>query len=297
MIHKNFTALSAKALFILTLTGLILLAGCGTQEVQTHWSAAPVKVDGEMTEWASGSTVYFEETGVQLGLCNDSENLYILFRFNNQAWAQAIRMGGVTLWLDNSGKKKKDFGIRYNGGPSPSDRQKLGTNDRGGFQETLTPEQQQRLAEMEEATSDQITVIDKKSNQEKTMRADGSGGLTACFASPQGTYTYEFSIPLKKGDAFDYGIGAQPGQIICLGLEWGGMGNEDRQQMMKGMGDGPPGGMGGGPPGGMGDGPPGGMGGGPPGGMGGRSEGGPGMQQTEEQELWVKTQLASIPAG
>ena len=96
-----------------------------------------------MTEWPSGSTVYFEDSGVQLGLRNDSQNLYILFRFGNQAWARAIRMGGLTLWLDNSGKKKKDIGIRYNGGPSfpDSGMQKPGMAGKGGFLDSLSPEQ------------------------------------------------------------------------------------------------------------------------------------------------------------
>lgn len=281
MSYKNINALGAKALLLLTLTTSTLLTGCNTQEVQTNWSPEPVPVDGEMTGWDGITLTYFEDVGAQLGLCNDNENLYILFRFSNQAWVRAIRMGGITLWLDNSGKKKKDFGIRYTGGPSLSELHKMRTSSGGGFRETLTPEQQQRLLEMEKSTADQITLIDKKSNQEITMRADGSGGPAACFASPQGTYTYEFSIPLKKGDVFDYGIGAQPGQIICLGLEWGGMGKEDRQKMMKGMGGGPPGGMGGGPPGGMGGGP----------------RGGSGMQPPEEQELWVKTRLASPSEG
>ena len=284
MVYKNFTEISAKALILLTLACSILLAGCKTQEVQTNWSEEPVQVDGEMTEWPSGSTVYFEDSGAQLGLCNDSENLYILFRFSNQTWVRAIRMGGVILWLDSAGKKKKDFGIRYTGGPSLSELQKLGTSSAGGFRERLTPEQQQRLLDMEKATADQITVIDKKSGQEVTLRADGSGGPAVCFASPQGIYTYEFSIPLKKGDVFGCGIGAEPGQVICLGLEWGGMGKENRQRMMDRMGSGPPGGMGGG------------RGGGGRGGMGG-GRGGPRMQPPEEQELWVKTQLASPPAG
>jgi hypothetical protein len=292
MSYKNFTTLSAKVLLLLGLAGPFLLAGCGPQEVQTNWTAEPVKVDGEMTEWASGSTVYFEDPGVQLGLCNDNQNLYVLFRFSNESWARTIRMGGVTLWLNSSGKKKKDFGIRYTGGPSLPEFQRRGTSDEGGFQEALTPEQQQRLFDMEQDTVGQITVIDKKSNQEVTMRADGSGGPTVCFASPQGTYTYEFSIPLEKSDVFSYAIGAQPGQVISLGLEWGGMGEADRERM-KERGGGPPGGgMGGGPPGGMGGGPPGGTGGGPPGGRGG----GRGMQAPEEQELWVKTQLASPSA-
>lgn len=285
MFSKDIVRSGAKSLLLLTFVGLILSTSCKTQEVQTHWSAEPVKVDGEMAEWPSGSTVYFEDSGVQLGLRNDSENLYILFRFGNQAWARAIRMGGLTLWLDNSGKGKKDIGIRYNGGPSVSDLQKMRPSSEGGFRENLTPEQQQRLAEMEKTTADQIIVINKKTNQEMTMRADGSGGPAVSFASPQGTYTYEFSIPLQKSDVSHYGIGAQPGQVISLGLEWGGMSESDRQRMMREGG----GGMGGEPPGG---------GGMPPGGgrPHGGGRGGPGMQSSEKQEIWVKTQLVSPPA-
>ncbi|MGB2768310.1 MAG: hypothetical protein WBC88_01125, partial [Candidatus Zixiibacteriota bacterium] len=66
MSYKDFTTLSGKALLLLTLAGPFLLAGCGPQEVQTNWSAEPLKVDGEMTEWPTGSTVYFEDSGVQL---------------------------------------------------------------------------------------------------------------------------------------------------------------------------------------------------------------------------------------
>ena len=280
MNYKDFDTRKRAVLLLSALIGLILVTGCNSQEVQTHWAAEPVKVDGEMTEWSGGSTAYFEDLGVQLGLSNDSQNLYVLFRFSNQAWARAIRMGGVTLWLDNTGKKKKDFGVCYTGGPSFPDFQKRTDSGEGGFQEALTPEQKQRLFNMEQDTVGQITVIDKKSNQEITMRPDGTGGPTVSFASPQGTYTYEFSIPLEKSDVFSYAVGAQPGQVISLGLEWGGMDEEVREKM-KERGGGPPGGGMSGPP-------PGGMGGGPPGGMGG----GRNMQPPEEQELWVKTQLA-----
>ena len=285
MVYKNLTTLSAKALLFLTLAGSILLAGCKTQEVQTDWSAAPVQVDGEMTGWDGMTVTYFEDIGVQLGLCNDNQNLYILFRFSNQSWARAIRMDGVTLWLDNSGKKKKDFGIRYTGGPSLSELQKLATSSEGGFWESLTPEQQQRLTDMQTATADQITIIDKKSDQKITLPANGSRGPAVSFASPQGIYTYEFSIPLEKSDIFSYAIDAEPGQIICLGLEWGGISMGDRQRIRGEGGGGDRGGMGGGKGGGRRDG----------GGRGG-SRGGSRMQPPEKQEFWVKTLLASPPA-
>jgi hypothetical protein len=287
MVYRRFLPLLA-----ITLIGLLLLSGCDAQEVQTKWSAEPVKVDGETTEWTSGSTSYFEDLGLQLGLSNDDQNLYVLFRFNNQAWAQAIRMGGVTLWLDNSAKKKKDFGIRYTGGQPLSDFHGMNPPEQGGFQEAMTPEQQERASEMEKFMADRITLIDKKNNQEVTLSPDGSGGPVVSFASPQGIYTYEFSIPLERADAFACGVGAKPGQTISIGFEWGGT-DENQKKMKEGAGGGPPGGKSGGPPGGMSGGPPGGMGGGPPG--GGRSP--QGMQQVEKQEFWVKTQLASPAEG
>jgi hypothetical protein len=287
--YKNLIIIPTKILLLLAFAGLILMGGCKNTEVHSQWSAEPVKVDGEMTEWPSGSTVYFEDSGVQLGLRNDSQNLYILFRFSNQAWARAIRRGGLTLWLDNSGKKKKDFGIRYAGGPSPSEMQEGQMPNRGGFLDSLTPEQQQRFIDMQTAAAHQIIVINKKSDQEITISADGSSGPVVSFGSPQGTYTYEFSIPLQKSDLSHYGIGAQPGQAISLGLEWGGMSESNRERMREESGGGGRGGIGGGQHGG-------GRGGGMGGGRGGGPRGGSGMQPPAKQEIWVKTQLASPPA-
>lgn len=288
MNQKYFIKSIARAMLALSFTGLILLAGCKTQEIKTHWSAEPVKVDGEMTEWAGMPTTYFEDSGVQLGLSNDNQNLYILFHFSNQAWARAIRMGGVTLWLDNSGKKKKDFGIRYAGGAPLSEIQKLGMAGEGGFIDKLTPEQKERLMEKQASMANQVTVIYKEKDQGIALPANGSRGPAVAFADTQNIYTYEFSIPLQKGNVFDCAIGAQPGQTICLGLEWGGISKEDHQRLMQERSSGGRSGMGGGHGGRGGKG--GGRGHG--GGRGG-SKGGSGMQPPEKEEIWVKTVLAS----
>ncbi len=275
MVCRDLARFSATTFLSLIVASSILLSGCKNQEVPSHWSAQPVQVDGQMTDWAGIPANYLEDSGVQLGLCNDNQNLYILFRFSNQAWARTIRMGGVTLWLDNSGKKKKDFGIRYTGGPSLSEMQGQGMGDRGGFRESLTPEQKKRFLQRQAAMANKITVINKERNKESTIPASGSSGLAAGSAVLQGIYTYEFRIPLQKGDISHYGIGTQPGQAISLGLEWGGMSDANRERMKR-----------------MGSGPPGGMGGGRGGGRSGGPRGGSRPQPPEEQEIWVKTRLA-----
>lgn len=288
MIKRNFGRVSSKTLILLTLSGIFLLAGCNNQTVQSYWSAEPVQIDGQMTEWTGKPTSYLEKSGVQLGLRNDSENLYVLFRFSNQEWARLIRMGGVTLWLDNSGKEKKDFGLRYTGGPSLSEMAQPGTSGEGGFWDSLSPEQKERLMQRQEVQADQLKVIYKKSGQEISIPANDSGGPAASFASPQSVYTYEFRIPLRKSNLSDYAIGAQPRQTISLGLEWGGINMGDRQSMRQERGGGMSG-CGGGR---------GGRGGGRGGWSGGPSGGGrrgPGTQPSEKQELWVKTKLASPP--
>jgi hypothetical protein len=288
MIRRIFKIISIKEFLLILLLSFFLLTGCKTQEVQTSWSSAPVKVDGKMDDWANVPMLYFEERGVQLGLRNDSENLYILFRFNNEAWTRAIRMGGLTLWINNAGCKKKDLGIRYTGGPSFFDFQRMRSSDQGGFQEAMTPEQRQRFQNREEKATDQLTIIDKISNQEKSFPANGSSGPAASYDSSQGGYTYEFGLPLLKSDSTEFGIGAQPGQPVCLGIEWGGVKMGDGQHKRPEWG---------GPGGGGGVG----MGGGPPseGGRGGRGSGRgdrPGgdsnSKSTEKQELWIKTKLA-----
>jgi hypothetical protein len=290
MTHPILKTINIKSMPVLIFLGSILLTGCKTQELKTNWSSTPIKIDGKMNDWANTPMAYFEESGVQLGLRNDSENLYILFRFNNQAYAQAIRMGGVTIWFDNFGKKKKELGIRYTSGPSFFDFQKMRSSQGGGFEESLTEEQKERLAEREKSMTmrDQIVTIGKKGNQERILSTGGSDGPAVSFDSSQGAFTYEFSLPLQKSDISRYGIDEQPGQILGLGFEWGGVTMADR----KSRGGNPPGG-------GMGGGPPGGMGGGPPGGRGGGRDNGPGTssnQASEKQELWLKTKLATPAA-
>ena len=109
MTSKNSVSIGPLYCWAFVLISLSLLVDCkGQQGVETHWSEKSIQIDGQMTDWAGTPTTFFEESAVQLGLSNDSEELFILFRFTNQMWARLIRMGGLTLWVDNSGEKKNN---------------------------------------------------------------------------------------------------------------------------------------------------------------------------------------------
>ncbi len=274
MAYDSHNASTIARLMLATLAVTLMLTGCKTQEVPSHWLMMPIQVDGKMTEWTGLATTYFEEEGVVLGLSNDDKNLFIHFRFTNPTWARAIRMTGLTLWIDAEGKKDKEVGIRFHGGPSLSELMAA----RGGEQfDNLRQEQKQGFLEREAQTANKFIFFDNSYYVEASIPIDGSRGPAAGYDTSMGFYSYEFSVPLKESAVQFYGLGVQPGQTICLGAGWG--------EMRIGRG-----GMRGGPPGGFDGGPPGGSGVRPPGGTGGRR-----IQPPEKQEIWVKTQLALPP--
>lgn len=270
-----------KFMIILSSFTLSAICGCGngTVEIGSHWSAEPIKVDGKLEDWSSTPVSYFEENEVTLGLCNDNENLYILFDFRNEMWEQVIKRHGVTIWIDSTGEKKKDLGIRFIGGPAPAEMER----DREGFLEHLTPEEREFVTLMQGKMEEQLIIIEDE--QERVIPPDGSCGPAVGYANNQGFITYEFSIPLKKSAESSnyYFFEREPGESIDIGLEWGLSKDEfpstmERMPPGEGPGESFPGGMerppGGGPPhGGQGPGPRGGM--------------------PEKQEFWVKTSLAS----
>lgn len=269
------------------LSGALLFCGCtGQEEVISSWTRESLDVDGDMKDWDGHPTTFFEDQEVQVGLSNNHDQLYVLFRFNNESYARQIGMGGLTLWLDNSGKKKQESGLRYIGGRRPVADHGREATGRGGFEDQLTDEQKERLRKREEIVP-HFMVINKDGQDQASLPVDGSRGPAMAFSEVKGMYTYEFSIPMAKTDVVRYGFDAHAGQGVSLGLELG-LDDQARKEMMGGPG----GEMGGGPPGG-------GMGGPPGGGMSG--PGGPGgmsrPEQPEKQEVWIKTILAVPPEG
>ena len=47
--------------------------------------------------------------------------------------------------------------------------------------------------------------------------------------------TYEFRIPLRRGEDQPVGIGTEPGKSIKVGFEWGGLTKEAKQRKLAGQ--------------------------------------------------------------
>jgi hypothetical protein len=269
---------------------------CKDVALEALWTPQAVKLDGARSDWPEGSLSLLVEKQVSVGLCNDSERVYIMLTFRNPQWAHLIRMSGLTLWLDPKGKKDKQFMIRFTGGP---DRDQIrAAMGKGGDDsaKSLPPEMQQRMSENDRKHENALFCFQKDNIEEKQIPMDGTEGPAAAFGIDQGFFVYEFSVPLKASVVRNYGIGVNPGTTIGLGLIWGEM-DKGKMGVDRPHFGGFPGGEGGGR---------GGMAGGDDGDRmgGGRGHGGGqgfpggsrmGQGMPEKQEIWLKAQL--IPSG
>jgi hypothetical protein len=240
-----------------------------------------VALTGKRVDFPAGTLAMLEKQEASLGLCNDSQYLCVMLAFRNPMYARTIRKGGLTVWLDASGKKAKDFMIKYTGGPTREQMMALRKQGTEMQERQMPPEMRERMNEMEVDSAPVFICYQKDRISEKPIPVDGSEGPSAVFGVDQGFCVYEFKIPLQESTVRFYGVGVKQGQKISVGFIWGEF-SQERGGSHMGFSGGMPGGGGGmRPPDGMGEGPR----------DGGRGGGMRGMQMPQKQEVWVKAKL------
>jgi len=255
-----------KPLIFITSIFLLALTGCKIFKLDSVFTSSPINIDGNYSDWEKIPALYFEDQEVLLALSNDTNNLYLAFRFRDPKWLMAVRKTGLTIWLDNTGKKKEQFGIRYSGGPKPQNNMAYQR-----FQKNMPFDQKHNENRYIDTTRQFAVLNSDWWYKEQHIPTDGTFGLLVKYGFENDMYTYEFAIPLKEiGDNF-YGMNSLPGETISIGLVWGDIGMKR-------------------PSGAMG------RGGGKGGGMGGGRGGGGGATMMDnmpkEQKIWIKTKLA-----
>lgn len=278
-----------QVIFLMILLRVMTPSGyCKDIEIKSQAINQPIKLDGKLSDWPEGTTTFLGKPEATVGIVNDSEKIYVLIAFRKPEWARLIRMGGLTIWFDDQGKKHKNFMVRFIGGPSRDQIRELFGQDDNHMQQQDSSEYPERSGEAGKHFENRLICFQKDYLADKPIPLDGSQGPAAAYDIDNGFFAYEFSVPLKKSTAMSYGLGVPPTQKIGIGLIWGEF---DREKMREGRPDMrsgfPPGGMGG--EGDMPDGPR---------GMGGRRHGdrggfpgGQGDGTPQKQEVWLKAQL------
>jgi hypothetical protein len=196
--------------FILSLlTGLAFFAGCGGEEIKSHWRSREVAIDGRNTGWfAPAVSVNDELTSVVA--FNDGEFLYVGLRTANRDLQRLILRQGITWWFDREGGDDKKFGFRYPVGGKMSPGNWSGEND-------VSEGEGER--DLQQLNSTELDLYAAGDREPQRMTKMGTGGIDARFHRSRDTLYYEIQVPLSESGVHPFAIGALPGGKIGVGLE------------------------------------------------------------------------------
>ena len=199
--------------------------------VVSNWTLSPLNIDGSSVEWGSDVLNTEKNVSVEYAFRNDAENLFILFIFKDPKYLSTINTTGITLWFNTEGKRKKKYGITFVKQRVPAE----------AFISIL--EKQKGAISEEEKNNIRVnpyyfihnTKVTDKESRSNAQSAGGGETDLAVFRSmrQQKTVVYEFAVPLKKLTENAHGIGTEPGKIIKVGFEWGGMTREMIEALAK----------------------------------------------------------------
>jgi hypothetical protein len=260
----------------------VTIAGCGGLELQSHWRAQEITIDGKPMDWEGVPTTYAESPNIAFRVLNDDSNMYVSMASPDDNVLGQIIDRGITVWFDPEGEMDKVFGIRWPGQPpgeAPGQRP-----DPASMRQMMQDpsKMKQRLLEMIDEPPDYLELVGPNEVIVARLPVTQTQDIKMALGYQSGWFICELKVPLYKSDDHPYAVGAEPDKKIAMGFTTPEI---DREAMMKAMRPegGPPGDMNGGGEGGMG----GSTRGGPPPGMAG------GRRMMQPLELWTKVALAN----
>ena len=108
-----------RRLFVLGMIQIVLVALFlsiplpAEEIVPSIWTATPLQIDGQIEDWTGAALTSEKGVGVDYAFRNDGRELYVLLIFKNPKSLSSIDMTGLTLYASTSGKKDKDWGVRF----------------------------------------------------------------------------------------------------------------------------------------------------------------------------------------
>lgn len=217
-----------RKLVIWGILSAALVFGCSGEKLHSQPKMNKIEVDGRDADWSDYKTNYYEKENMRivLGVVNDDSSINILIRFRDFRLARMFERRGVTLWLNSENKKKKTLGIHYINEASKY----MAPPAVGGFRE--------RSGEhppMENMRRFRGTFSFIKEGVYEKIPAGGLDGVAAAADVREGTFCYEYEIPLRANTASSLALTAGPGDAIKLGIEIPPLSEEERQKLKEWM--------------------------------------------------------------
>lgn len=196
--HTNFN----KRNFIQTITGILMILpliawshSVSNKEKGKKYPSfynSHIIIDGKSNEWPDSLFFLNPDAKIRYAVVNDSSNLYLCLKvFDDNQQIKLLR-GGMEVWIDPSGKKAENCGIRYplSTTLNPAGKSGLHTGDPSGIKQV------------------KLIYLLQAKDMELTGFKNGINGLVSNFGNKTGVQTcikldstniliYEAKIPLS----------------------------------------------------------------------------------------------------
>lgn len=203
-----------------------------TEVITSNWVTSPLTIDGFNEDWENDALNFEKKVDVDFAFRNDAKNLYILFIFKDPKYLSSINATGMTIWFDTEGKKKKNYGLMFIKKQVSADAFISILEKQKG---TLSEVEKNNIRANPQYFLHNIKVV-SKGGKSVSQQADSGDEDIAIFRTMQQekTVMYEFAVPLKRMTEQDHGIGTEPGKIVKVGFEWGGLTDEMKKARAEG---------------------------------------------------------------
>jgi hypothetical protein len=200
--------------------------------IASSWVTSPLTIDGSNEDWGNEDLNFEKKVDVDFAFRNDAENLYILFIFKDPKYLSSIDATGMTLWLNTEGKKKKNYGLTFIKKQVSADAFISILEQQKG---TLSEEEENNIRANPRYFLHNIKVVGKEI-EPASQQTDSEEASAALFRSmrQERMVMYEFAVPLNRVTEQVHGIGTEPGKIVKIGFEWGGLTEEMKKARAEG---------------------------------------------------------------
>jgi len=230
---------------------VFLSCGCNSFKVESIFKTHDIVIDGNDEDW-SDAKYYIKKHDIVFGVMNDNDFLYLYFYPTTSELTRQVLSQGLTLWINNDAKRKKNYGIRFPLGmqnlmnqqmPEENGNQSRKSDRKSG---KVDPKMMDRTVK---SITKELEIISQGNEQKEVIKFANLNGVKIGIAFEKELFAYELKIPLADNPDFTASIGADPTSKIALGFEVPEPDKEamkDQMKEMDGMGDRPSGGRSGG---------------------------------------------------
>jgi hypothetical protein len=225
-------AMGTVAVMAVMMISAVYVGYAKDQPVDSTWAASPLTIDGLPNDWEGDPFHMEKKVKVEYAFRNDSDTLFVFFKFNDVKYLSSIEITGMTFWMDSGAGKNKNAGIKFTKKKITADEYIAILEKQQG---AISDEQKEAVRANAFYFISQAEAVDKKGNPlEQQEDADAVKGAAFNVSVAKESVTYEFRVPLAILAGTGPGSAAKSGETVSVGFEWGGLTDEMRKAYMKG---------------------------------------------------------------